>query len=95
MPDQGTFVQFFSFPVFSNSPNEVSTDGLLPMWKWVKPNSIYSKRGFWEAELHEALEHGEWNAGKDLILLTRGVSEQTLQTIGDCKITSLERYSAS
>ncbi|KAK3943047.1 hypothetical protein QBC46DRAFT_378814 [Diplogelasinospora grovesii] len=91
--DQGDFVQFFSFSVFSNSPNEVLADGLLPIWKWAKPNSSYNcKRGFWETNLHQALEHVEWTAGKDLILLIIGVSEQTfqtLQTIADRRTTGL------
>ena len=96
MPSQGNFLQFVSFPVFGNSPNEILRDGLLPAWKWVKPDRIYRKTGFWEAELHNALEDGKWNGGKDLILLMRAVSEQTLQiiTAGGRKITSFERFSA-
>ncbi len=62
----------------------------MPIWKWVKLDRCVPQRGFWEAELQHALEDGEWNGGKDLVLLTRGVSEQTLQeiTAGGRKITS-------
>ena len=94
VPDQGTFLQFFSFPVSGSDPNEFLSDCLLPAWKWVKPDGIYSKTGFWEAELQEALEHGEWNGGKNLILLARGVSEEALHTAtaGGRKTTSFERF---
>ncbi|KAK4236583.1 hypothetical protein C8A03DRAFT_45452 [Achaetomium macrosporum] len=92
MPDQGSLLRFFSFPVFSNSRTEIFSDGLLPVWKWVKLDSIYRKRGFWEAGLNKAIEDGEWNGGKNLVLLVRGVSEQTRQTIvaGERKYTSFE-----
>ncbi|KAL2174357.1 uncharacterized protein P884DRAFT_263972 [Thermothelomyces heterothallicus CBS 202.75] len=93
MPSRGDFVRFFSFPVFSNSPTQVFLDGLLPVWKWVKQDSIYRRGGFWEAKLDKAIEDGEWTGGKQLDLLVRGVMEQTLQNItaGGCKHTSFNR----
>ncbi|KAL2176344.1 uncharacterized protein P884DRAFT_260883 [Thermothelomyces heterothallicus CBS 202.75] len=90
-PGQGTFMHFFSFPVFSNNPSHLFGDGLFPVWKWVKPESIYRKTGFWEADLATVLDHGEWNAGKDLVLLSGGVAEETLGIIvaGDRKFPGL------
>jgi len=92
----GTFRQFFSFPVFSNRPDLYSSDdGLLPAWKWVKPDGEYRKKGFWEAELREALQDGERTGGRGLMILMGGVSEQTLQIIASpelgWKFSSLDR----
>lgn len=92
----GTFRQFFSFPVFSNRPDlYFSDDGLLPAWKWVKPDGEYRKKGFWEAELREALQDGERTGGRGLMVLMGGVSEQTLQIIASpelgWKFSSLDR----
>lgn len=80
-PSQGAFMQFFSFPVLSNSPSRVLGDGLFPVWKWVKPESIYFRKGFWEANLSKVLDHGEWNGGRDLVILAVGVAEGALQII--------------
>jgi hypothetical protein len=87
--------QFFFFPVLSNTPDLVfSDDSLRPAWKWVKPGSPYRKKGFWEAELRDALEDGEWTSGRDLVVLVGGVSEETLRTIASSelgwKFTTLE-----
>ncbi|KAH6845472.1 hypothetical protein B0I37DRAFT_417006 [Chaetomium sp. MPI-CAGE-AT-0009] len=94
VPDQGSSLRFFFFPLYSDDPNQVLGNGLSPAWKWVKPDSIYRKAGFWEAGLHEALDSGDWNAGRNLILLTRGVSEETLKDIADKdqKSTRLEAF---
>lgn len=93
VPEQGDFVRFFSFSVFSDSSTEIFGDGLRPVFKWAKPDGVYRKSGFWEAELLTAVEDGEWTGGKDLILLVNGVSEDTLQIIraGEWKFTRLER----
>jgi len=79
IPEQAErhLVHFFYFPVFGNSLDHILSDGAFPAWKWVKPHGTYRKMGFWETELHEALEDGEWNGGKDLVLLLMEVSEQT------------------
>ncbi|KAL2017222.1 hypothetical protein VTK56DRAFT_2429 [Thermocarpiscus australiensis] len=74
--DQGELLLFFSFPVFSNSPDQVLSDGPRPAWKWSKPNSAYRKAGSWGADLDKVLEDGEWGAGKDLLLLVKGMSDQ-------------------
>ena len=82
VPAKGAFMRFFSFPVFSNdpSPSVVSGEGEFRVWKWVKRESIYRKRGVWEPDLHKVLDHGEWNAGKDLVILLAGVAEEAWQT---------------
>ncbi|KAK4243431.1 hypothetical protein C7999DRAFT_18213 [Corynascus novoguineensis] len=81
-PNRGTRMQFFTFPVLGDSSDQVIGEGCFPVWKWVKPESMYPrKRGVWETKLHKALDDGEWNAGKDLILLVRGVSEHGLQAV--------------
>ena len=95
-PDRARrFLQFFSFPVFGNSPDLAFSDMLLPVWKWVKPDGAYRKNGFWEAELSGALEDGRWNGGNDLVVLMGGVPEQTKRTIASSelgwKFTSLHR----
>ena len=75
-------VRLFSFPVFSGSPTEIFSDGLLPIWKWVKPSSVYNRKcGRWEPTIQKALEDGEWNAGKDLDLLVRIVSEEMMERV--------------
>ena len=81
--NKGTFVRFFSFPVFSNRPDDIviTGDGPVPVWKWMKPDGSYRKAGFWEAELNEALEHGEWNGGNDQLLLVRGVAGAALRSV--------------
>lgn len=94
-PKRGTFLQFSSFPVFGDIPDHVSIHELLPVWKWIKPGSPYRTTGFWEAELDKVLEDGEWNAGKELVLLVRGVSEEKLQSAraGGRKIINFEHFS--
>ena len=96
VPTEGTLFEFFSFSVLSNNPSRVFDDGLFPVWKWVKPESVYQKMGGWEADVAQALDHGEWNGGKELVLLAAGVTEETLQTIMDRKrkFTCLERLLA-
>ncbi|KAB5580294.1 hypothetical protein GE09DRAFT_1081631 [Coniochaeta sp. 2T2.1] len=84
VPGQGTTpMQFFSFPVFSADPCHAPIrDDLVPVWKWAKPNSVYwVKMGFWEADLSKVLDHGEWNGGRDLRLLTGRVMEEALQIV--------------
>jgi hypothetical protein len=95
MPDEGggTFVRFFSFPVFTPSPDQLlGDDDLRPVWKWAKPDSRYDRKaGFWEAELGDALEDGEWSGGRGLMVLVRGVSEEMRRVIarGDRRFGSL------
>jgi hypothetical protein len=92
-PTQGAFMQFFSFPVFSNEPSRVLADGRFPVWKWVKPQSIYRTNSLWEADLSQVLDQGEWNGGKDLMILVVGVTEEILEIIGTGvrKFTTLGR----
>jgi hypothetical protein len=74
--NQGLSVQFFSIPVLSNSPEALLTGGPIPVWKWAKPTSSYGRKtGFWEVEMGRAIEDGEWAAGKELLILVKGVSE--------------------
>jgi hypothetical protein len=73
--DHGELLQFFSFPVFSNSPDRILSDGPRPRWMWSKPASVYCKAGSWGADLDKVLENGEWSAGKDLLLLVKGVPD--------------------
>jgi hypothetical protein len=69
--------QFFTFPLFSDSPTEVIGEGLFPVWKWVKPGGgVYSRKATWKAELGKVLEDGECYEGGDLTVLVSGVSEQ-------------------
>ena len=81
--DRGELLQFFSFPVFGNSPDRVLSDGPRPAWTWSKPGSAYRKAGSWGADLDKVLEDGEWSAGKDLLLLVKGVSDQAGGTLLD------------
>lgn len=87
--------QFFAFPILANVPDLVLNPNLFPVWKWVKPDSMYRKAGFWEGDLHKALEDGEWNGGKNLTILMAAVSEKTQQTIASSemgwRLSSLER----
>lgn len=74
--NEGLSVQFFSIPVFSNSQETILTGGPIPVWKWAKPTSYYGRKtGFWEVEIGRAIEDGEWAAGKELLILVKGVSE--------------------
>lgn len=86
-------MRFFSFPLFSDSPTDLFGEGLRPVFKWAKPDGVYRKAGFWEAELHTAVEDGEWNGGTGLVLLVRGVEEEVLRVLGggEGRFTSLER----
>ena len=45
VPAQRTFLEFFSFSVLSSNPSRVFDDGRFPVWKWVKPESVYRKMG--------------------------------------------------
>lgn len=66
----------FAIPVLSDSEDTLLTGGPVPVWKWAKPGSIYGRTtGFWETEMERAIVDGEWDAGKELRLLVRGVSE--------------------
>lgn len=64
-PDQGqgssSRLRFFSFPVFSNSPTEIFSDGLLPVWKWVKPEQQIPQKRL----LGGRPEHGYRRRGVD------------------------------
>ncbi|KAK3292177.1 uncharacterized protein B0H64DRAFT_419530 [Chaetomium fimeti] len=90
-PKQGAFMRFFSFPVLSNEPSRILADGFFPVWKWVKPESIYRRGGLWEPDLSSVLGHGEWDAGKGLVILAVGVKEEAWQFIvaGDRKFPTL------
>ncbi|KAB5580533.1 hypothetical protein GE09DRAFT_442788 [Coniochaeta sp. 2T2.1] len=96
--NKGTFIRFFSFPVSSNSPDDIviTGDGLVPVSRWVKPDGTYRKAGFWEAKLDEALEDGEWNGGKNLLLLVGGVAEAGFRsmTAQGINVMDLERFSS-
>jgi hypothetical protein len=97
-PDEGRMVHFVSFHVLNDNPHDVAItgDGLVPVWKWVKPDGTYRKAGFWEAHLAEALEDGEWNAGKNLHLLVRGVAEAALRRVTNegVKVTNFDSFSS-
>ncbi|KAK4038785.1 hypothetical protein C8A01DRAFT_37273 [Parachaetomium inaequale] len=88
----GTLVQFFTFPLFSDNPTEVVGEGLFPVWKWVKPESAYSRTGFWKADLGRVLDHGDWNAGRDLTVLVGGVSEETQRAVAGGRSSSYLRH---
>jgi hypothetical protein len=92
----GRTEQFFSFPMLSShSIHPLGDEALLPVWKWVKPQSVYRKSGFWEKDLYAALKDGDGNAGKELTVLMGAVSEQAFYTIASSemgwKFSSLER----
>ncbi|KAK0740015.1 hypothetical protein B0T18DRAFT_417053 [Schizothecium vesticola] len=90
-----TQMQFFTFPILSNAPDPILSPTLFPVWKWIKPDSTYRRAGFWDGNLHKAIEDGEWNGGKNLTILIAGVSEKTRQTIASSemgwKFSSLEQ----
>ncbi|CAK7228662.1 hypothetical protein SBRCBS47491_006983, partial [Sporothrix bragantina] len=58
--------------IFTTSPDKALT------WKWCKPDSPYHKNSQWFKELHEVLEHGSWNGGKNLTLLARLETEDPI-----------------
>ncbi|KAK4442723.1 hypothetical protein QBC34DRAFT_443920 [Podospora aff. communis PSN243] len=92
----GRIEQFFSFPVFSDLPDNPLGDGTLcPVWKWSKPDGVYRKSGFWEHELSRTLEDGSWTGGKGVAIMLGLVSEQAFYTIAlselGWKFTRLER----
>ncbi|KAK4101943.1 hypothetical protein N658DRAFT_495882 [Parathielavia hyrcaniae] len=103
VPVRGAFMRFFSFLVFSNDdpssspspcPSAVSSGGegefrSFRVWKWVKRESRYRKKGVWETNLHKVLDHGEWNAGKNLVILSAGVAEEAWQAaVGRYRVIS-------
>ena len=64
-----------------NSREALLTGGPIPVWKWAKPTSSYGRKtGFWEVEVGRAIEDGEWAAGKELLILVKGVSEEKRRT---------------
>jgi hypothetical protein len=74
--DGGLKVQVFSITVFGDeSGNLVQKDCRL-LWKWIKPQSPYRKSGFWDHKLTQVLMDAEWTAGKDVVLLAKGVGEE-------------------
>ena len=49
----------------------------MPIWKWAKPGSPYGRKmGLWKVDFGKALKDGEWNAGKDLLLLVREIEKE-------------------
>ncbi|KAI1461494.1 hypothetical protein F4805DRAFT_284809 [Annulohypoxylon moriforme] len=88
----GLSVQVFAIPVQSDT-----VDGLVsdrehkPVWKWSKPDSSYEpKAGFWEVGIDQAVEDGEWRAGKDLQLLVRGIPTEEVEALKSRRTTSLD-----
>ncbi|KIH95332.1 hypothetical protein SPBR_04015 [Sporothrix brasiliensis 5110] len=66
-------------------------DGRVPVWKWLKPAGPYGPlRGFWETELTQALEDGQWRGGTGLMLLVTGVSEATRESLVGRRSSSLK-----
>lgn len=41
----------------------------------------YQKSGFWEANLKTSLDDGEWNTGKELMLLLRGATSESIEQL--------------
>ena len=77
VPSQGISVRLFTIQVLGNAANSLFVGGPVPVWKWAKPDSTYGRQsGFWETEVSRAIVDGEWAAGKTLLLLVQGVSEE-------------------
>lgn len=76
--------QLVTIPVFSNTAKVLSAGESIPLWKWAKPTSLYGlKSGWWQREIDRAIEDGERNAGKDLQLIVRAVSEEKWEELMD------------
>ena len=89
---QGVSIRMFAIPVLSDSTETLLTGGPAPLWKWAKPDSIYSRTtGFWETEMEHALMDGEWNAGNELNLLVQGVSEERREELRTDRVRFLAR----
>ena len=52
------------------------------LFKWAKPESVYDRKsGFWETTLFDVIEDGMFNAGRDLMVLVRGVSNDRMKDL--------------
>ena len=70
-------VRMFTISVFTNSANYLFQNGSTPVWKWAKPQTVYeAKSGFWEFEPTYVIIDGKRRAGKELMLLMRGIQDK-------------------
>jgi len=62
------------------------------VWKWAKPESTYGRTtGYWETDMERAIVDGERNAGKELRLFVRGVSEERREELRTGRVSFLAR----
>lgn len=61
----------------SNTKDELSNGSLVPVWKWVKPQSaFFHKSGFWETDVDVALDCGRWERTREVFLLACEIAEE-------------------
>lgn len=95
----GRSMRLVSFPVLSSNVSLVTDADRHLVWKWCKPKSVYRKTGLWGQGLRDTLDHADWNAGKNFMLLVSDVSEEMWKTIATgnrlfSSLDSLEKYGA-
>ena len=87
---QGLSIRMFAIPVLSDSSETLLSGAPAPVWKWARPESTYGRTtGFWETDMERAILDGERNAGNELRLLVRGVSEERREEGGSGRVRVL------
>jgi len=75
----------YSILLFSTSPEglgDPAASKTTLLFHWARPQSPYGNLyGFWQTSLLEAIHGGVVNAGHEVMVLVRGVSEQELQDV--------------
>ena len=81
--DDALTVHVYKIHVFTKKADALSgSEETTLLFKWTKPQSIYDRKsGFWETSLLDVIDDGTFNAGKELMVLVRGVSVQQRETL--------------
>ncbi|KAK2811695.1 hypothetical protein FQN50_002041 [Emmonsiellopsis sp. PD_5] len=85
-------IHLYTILIFTTNNNDDNNNSLstapgppIYIYKWTKPSSIYPRTsGFWETDVARVVEHGSWNAGRELRLLVRRVDGDKWAEIGEC-----------
>lgn len=70
-----TEVQLFSIKVLCMENEWLVRDKKL-VWKWVKPQSMYTTSGFWEMTLERVFVDAEWSAGTGISIVVKSVDDE-------------------
>jgi hypothetical protein len=79
-------VHVYKIHVFTKTADALGgSEETTLLFKWAKPQSVYDRKsGFWETSLLDVINDGMFNAGREIKVLVRGVSNQQMETLRGC-----------